>query len=82
MWLGRADSQIQNQRITEYPDMEGTLKDHGSPTPGPAQDIRKSHSMCLRALSKLFFNSDRLSTGRPVPEPSTSGHTAMAQSPA
>lgn len=26
-------------RILQYPELEGTLKDHGIPTPGPAQSI-------------------------------------------
>ncbi|KAF4794975.1 hypothetical protein TURU_097010 [Turdus rufiventris] len=70
--LGQAESQIQTPRTTEYPELEGTHKDYGIRTPGFAQDIPKSHTMlCLRVSSKLLLNSDKLGTGRPVPEPDT-----------
>lgn len=29
-------------RTTEYPELKGTLKDHGCPTPGPAQGSPKN----------------------------------------
>lgn len=31
-------------RIIDYPELEETLKDHGSPIPGPAQGIPPNNS--------------------------------------
>lgn len=36
----------QNHRVTEYPDLEGSQKDH--PAPSPAQDNPNNPPMCLR----------------------------------
>lgn len=42
----------ENVFITEYPELEEIQKDHQSPTPGPAQDSPKSHTMCLEHCPK------------------------------
>lgn len=46
--------------MTEYPELEGILKDHWSPTE-PAQDHPKNHTMCLSAHnSKKISNTTKL----------------------
>lgn len=51
----------QNHWVTDYPKLEGTHKNYQSTAPACAQNSPKNHAMCLRALSKCFLNSGRLS---------------------
>lgn len=57
--LSIRDAHQQQMLNSSNPELKGTHKDHLSPTPGPAQDPN-NHTLCLRALSKLFLNSVRL----------------------
>lgn len=49
--------QLESQDMWNWKDSQGSQ----SPAPGPAQEHLQSHSMCVRALSKLFLSSPRLS---------------------
>ncbi|KAJ7418809.1 hypothetical protein BTVI_27374 [Pitangus sulphuratus] len=49
------DSKSRNYRIIEYPELQGTHKDHLSPTPDPAQDPHEeSHHMPQSIVQKLI----------------------------
>lgn len=50
---------FKGRRVTEYPGLDGTHKDHSNPSPGPAQHNPKNPT-CLRGLPKCFFNSGSL----------------------
>lgn len=41
----------------EFPELEGTQRDHPSPALGPAWARPKNHTMCLEELSKYFMDS-------------------------
>lgn len=58
--LYRNTQKMENDGITEHPEVERIHKNHQSPTLNTAQGIPKNHTMCPSALPKCFLNSWRI----------------------